>query len=186
MKAHNPELINALLDGELTGIRRWLTQRHLNRCAVCAAEYRHLHHVREMLAANQPAASMSDSPDFFWSKVKREIQAREGRTVDVPVPTLNLSDWLGQHQFALASVLTTVVAVVVLAIALRPPRAATAPVAIIQPPVATVEHSSTLIPNTVATTIEATEAEPAVIWVSGLPWTPDMNEMKTQYAQWES
>ena len=185
MKAHNPELISALLDGELTGLRRWLTQRHVNRCAACAAEYRRLYQVREMLAANQPVVQMSDSPEFFWSKVKREIQAREGRTADVPVPTLSLSDWLGQHQFALVSVVSTVVVVVALSFALRP-LPARVTVQIIQPPVATVEHSSTLIPNTVATTIEATEAEPAVIWVSGLPWTPDMNELKTQFAQLDS
>jgi anti-sigma factor RsiW len=186
MKAHNSELISALLDGELKGLRRWLVQRHVNRCVLCAAEYRHLHQVQQMLAANPPVRPMSDSPEFFWSKVQREIQAREGQTVEVPEPSLSLLDWLGQHRFALASAVTTLVAVVALAIALHPPRSAPNPVVIIQLPVATVEHASTLIPNTVATAIEATEAEPAVIWVSGLPWTPDMNEMKTQFAQLDS
>ena len=77
MKMHNPELINALVDGELKGVRRLLVERHLRGCALCAAEYRHLHHVREMLAANPPNAEMSDSPEFFWSKVEREIQRLE-------------------------------------------------------------------------------------------------------------
>jgi anti-sigma factor RsiW len=186
MKPHNSELISALLDGELTGFRRWLTKRHVNQCALCAAEYRRLHHVREMLAANPPVNPMSDSPEFFWSKVKREIQARGGQTVEVPVPTLSLTDWFGQHQLAVVSTVTTFVAVVGLSIVLRPSRPSSRPVAIIQPAVATVEHSSTFIPNTVATTIQATETEPAVIWVSGLPWTPDMEELKTEFSQLDS
>jgi anti-sigma factor RsiW len=186
MKAHNPELISALVDGELTGFRRWLTQRHLNRCALCAAEYRHLVHVRQMLAANPAISPMSDSPEFFWSKVKREIRAREGQTAHIPMPTLSLSDWLGQHRYAFAAVVTALVVVVGLTFAARAPRPAPAPVVIIQIPVTTVEHASTLIPNTVATAIETKDAEPAVIWVSGLPWTPDMNELKTQFAQLDS
>jgi hypothetical protein len=132
---------------------------------------------------------MNDSPEFFWSKVKREIQAREGQAVEVPMPALSLSDWLGQHRFAVASAVTTLVAVVGLVIALQAPRtpAWRPPLdPIIQPPVATVEHASTMIPNTVATAIEVKDAEPAVIWVSGLPWTPDMNEMKSQFAQLDS
>lgn len=186
MKTHNSDLISALVDGELKGLRRWLVQRHLCRCTLCAAEYRHMHHVREMLAANPPVTPMSDSADFFWSKVKREIQAREGQTADVPAPRLSLSDWLGQHRFALASAVTALVAVVGLGIALRAPRNSSSPVVIIQPPVATIEHASTLIPNTVATPIAAKDAEAAVIWVSGLPWTHDMDDMKTQFAQLDS
>src|SRR5712671_5700188 len=186
MKAHHSELISALVDGELKGLRRWLVQRHVTRCAACAAEYRHFQHVRELLAANPVTSTMSDSPEFFWSKVKREIQAREGQTVNVPVPALGLADWLGQNRFALASAVTALIVVVGLMFAMRTPRHAPSPVVIIQPPLATVEHASTFIANTVATTIEATEAEPAVIWVSGLPWTPDMTEMKTQFAQLDS
>ena len=52
MKAHNPELVSALLDGELKGLRRLSVQRHVGRCAVCAAEYRNLQRIRQMLAAN--------------------------------------------------------------------------------------------------------------------------------------
>jgi anti-sigma factor RsiW len=186
MKAHHSELISALVDGELKGLRRWFIQRHVSRCAPCAAEYRHLVHVRKMLAENPVTPTMSDSPEFFWSKVKREIQAREGQTADIPVPALSLSDWLGQHRYAFAAVVTTLVAVVGSTIALRVPRPTSPPIAIIQVPAATVEHASTLIPNTVATTIDAKGTDPAVIWVSGLPWTPNMNELKTQFAQWDS
>ena len=79
MKLHNPEWVSALLDGELKGLRGWLVKRHVSRCALCAGEYRRGHHLRAMLAANPASPTMSDSPDFFWSKVKREIHAREGQ-----------------------------------------------------------------------------------------------------------
>ena len=73
MKMHNTELLSALADGELKGIRRMLAEHHLKGCAVCAVEYRRLNRVRAMLHENQPTAQMSDSADFFWSKVKGGI-----------------------------------------------------------------------------------------------------------------
>jgi hypothetical protein len=101
------------------------------------------------------------------------------------VPAPNWSDWLGQHRYAFATAATLVVAVG-LVFALQTPRKADGPVAIIALPVAQVEHASTFIHDTTVTTFDATESEPAVIWVSGLPWTPDMTEMKTHFAQWDS
>ena len=184
MKLHNPEWVSALLDGELNGLRGWLVKRHVSRCALCAAEYRRCQHLREMLAANPAIPTMSDSPDFFWSKVKREIQAREGQETTVAMPALSLSDWLDQRRFALASVVSALVVVVGLMIALRPSHvpSPTTVATIIEAPVATVEHASTFIPDTVATSFDAKDAAPAVIWVSGLPWAQDMTEMKTQFA----
>src|SRR5438128_11081957 len=117
MRLHNPEWVSALLDGELKGLRGWLVKRHVSRCALCAADSRRGHHVRAMLAANPASPTMSDSPDFFWSKVKREIHAREGQETTGALPALSLSDWLRQHQFALASVLGALVVVVGLVIA---------------------------------------------------------------------
>ncbi len=183
MKAHHSEWISALVDGELKGLRRWLIRRHVSRCAPCAAEYRHLVHVRQMLAANPVTPPMSDSPEFFWSKVKREIQAREGQTADVPMPAPSVSDWLGQHRFAFASAVAALVAIVGLVFVLRSARQPAQTLAIVPTVVTTVEHTATLIPNTVATPLEATDDQPAVIWVTGLPWTPDLNEMKTVFAQ---
>jgi len=176
MKPHNPELISALLDGELTGLRRWLVQRHVGRCAVCAAEYRHLHHVREMLAANPVTPPMSDSPEFFWSKIKRDIQAQAGQTETVPVPHLSLADWLAQHRYAFASATASVVVIVSLLLSLNPKRV----------PLATVGHVATVLPDTTATTFQSPDAEATVIWVSGLPWTKDMTEMQTLFATLDS
>jgi anti-sigma factor RsiW len=186
MKAHHSEWISGLVDGELTGWQRWRVQRHVSRCAPCAAEYRHLVHVRKMLAQNPVTAPMSDSPEFFWSKVKREIQAREGQSAAVSRPVSSLSAWLGQHRYAFVAVVTTLVVAVGAGIARRAPRQTSAPGPIVPTPVATVEHASTLIPNTVATSIQSESSDSAVIWVSGLPWTPDMNELKTQFAQLDS
>ena len=184
MKVHDSELISALADGELKGLRLWLVRRHVSQCAPCAAQYRHLIHVRQMLTANPTTPAMSDSPEFFWSKVKREIQAGEGQMAEVPVPALGLADWLRQHQPALASAIGALVVTVGLLLAwpARQRAPAGGETAIIPPPLVKVEHAATFIPDTVATSFDATDSEPAVIWVSGLPWTPDMTELKTRFA----
>jgi len=41
-----------------------------------------------------------------------------------------------------------------------------------------VERVDTVIPNTVATPLKGADADVAVIWVSGLEWTPDLDQMK--------
>ena len=189
MKLHNPELISALLDGELHGWRRWLVERHLKRCVSCAAEFRHLHHVREMLAANRVAPTMGDSQDFFWSKVKRDIQAREGQSETIPMPRLGLTDWIGQHQYAVASAAVALVAVFGVVVALhvyQPTTAVPGPAIVAKVPLATVERVETTIPNATATAFQAHDAGATVIWVSGLPWTKDMKEMQTLYANLDS
>jgi len=182
MSNHNTEIVTGLLDGELKGIRRWLAQRHVNTCPVCAAEYRQQQRVRDMLQANPPVAAMSDSPEFFWSKVKAEIQRRGDERVEVPMPKFTFADWVRQHQFATASAAVFVVVMVTVfcLVDVVPHRAVvTASV----PPAADfarVEQLNTPIPHTAASTFDSEDA--TVIWVTGLPWTPDMNEMKTQFA----
>ena len=173
MRVHKTAKISALLDGELTGLRRWLVERHLGRCPVCAAEYRHLEHVRQMLAENRPAPRMSDSLDFFWSKVKREIQAREGQTAKMPVPHLSVPDWLGGHRLALVSATVALVAGlgVVWSVQTRP-----------QPAGTVIERVATSIPDTVATPLKPDDSDVAVIWVSGLPWTPNLTAHQTEFA----
>ena len=76
MSRHQTETISGLLDGELQGVRRWMAERHVRACPICAAEYRRQRHVRRMLQANPSTDQMSDSADFFWSKVKAEIKGR--------------------------------------------------------------------------------------------------------------
>jgi anti-sigma factor RsiW len=188
MTVHDPKLISALLDGELRGIRRWLVKRHLGRCAICAAEYRRFHHVRDMLATNPPAPQMSDSPEFFWSKVRREIETRDQESRIEPMPRLTASDWFGQHGYALATAVVALVAALGVLWVKQPnrPKPVSAPVVVVRGNVTTVEHVATVLAHTVATPVEGDEASVAVIWVSGLPWMPDMTTMKTRFANLDS
>jgi anti-sigma factor RsiW len=188
MTGHNPELLSALLDGELRGVRRWLTERHLRRCAICAAEYRHLHHIRDMLATNRPSAAMSDSPEFFWSKVKRAIEARGQQTQVEQMPELGALDWIGQHGHAFASAVAALVAVLGILWVVHAHRAKpeSAAVVVMRGNTATIERVTTVLEHTVATPVQGEDADVAVIWVSGLPWMPDMTTMKTSFANLDS
>ncbi len=184
MKGHDTKWISALLDGEVNGLRRFFVERHLRGCALCAAEYRRLRHVREMLAA-APKPKMGDSPELFWSKVKRDIQAREGRTIAAPFPRSSPLDWLGAHRLALASVAAAVVAAgawIWMEQVNRATPETTVAAITLHAPRAIVERVSTVIPHAVATTVDTPDKDVAVIWVSGLPWTPNMTEMKTKFA----
>jgi anti-sigma factor RsiW len=189
MKPHNPELISALVDGELRGLRRWLVHRHVGECALCAAEYRRLVHVRQLLATNPVTPVMSDSPEFFWSKIRRDIEAQAGQTAQVPTPHLTWSDWLFRHQTSLVGATAAVVAVIGLTVAVRTYRPAGGDLA--QPirpqgPAATVAQLTTTLPDTVATAFDEADEEVTVIWVSGLPWTQNLTEMHTLFATIDS
>jgi anti-sigma factor RsiW len=180
MKQHNPELVSAYVDGELHGLRRWLFERHLHGCLACGREFRHVQHVRRMLAANPPpAGKMDDAPEFFWSKVKREIEARGPATITVPEPALVTDGWLRGHVPALASA-AVVALLVVTGFSLYRLRSHSTTIARLSPEVM---QAATKIPDTAATTIAGKDEDVTVIWVTGLPWTPDMTEMQTLYAQ---
>jgi hypothetical protein len=184
MSSHNTESVSGLLDGELKGLRLWLAKRHVGTCPICAVEYRRQQRVRRLLQMNPPTATMSGSPEFFWLKVKSEIQRRGEESVEVPPPRLALADWLQQHQFAMATATALVIAAcgaVWLLQAVRRAPEVTASVAT-SPGFAQVEQLKTPVPHSAATTFDSEDAGVTVIWVTGLPWTSDMNEMKTQFA----
>jgi anti-sigma factor RsiW len=188
--SHNTEAVTGLLDGELKGTRLRLAKRHINTCPVCALEYRHQVHVRRMLQANPPATVMGDSPEFFWSKVKSEIQRRGKESFEIPLPRLALSDWLRQYQFAMATAVALVIAagsaVWLMQTVRRAPgvtaSATMAAPASVPASFAQIEQLKTPVPHSAATTFDTEDDDATVIWVTGLPWTPDMNEMKTQFA----
>ena len=96
-------LVGALADGELRGLRRWLVNRHVQRCPVCAADFRAQRQVRQVLAASRVDVRMSDSPEFFWSKVKGEIQRSGESTTPLARPVPAIGDWLRQRQLTLAA-----------------------------------------------------------------------------------
>ncbi len=174
MKSHNTERISALADGELKGLSRWLTQRHLRHCPSCAAEFQRITRVREALAACPPVVEMSDSAEFFWSKVRREIEVRESQAISIPMPRLSWRDWLVVHRAALAAVTSGVVLILGLCLMREQSRPA-------GPGTVMVERVDTVIPNTVATPLKGAESDVAVIWVSGLEWTPDLDQMKERF-----
>jgi len=177
---HKPELVSGLVDGQLRGLRRWLAERHLRRCMLCQADYRHTQHVRRLLAAHPPKAEMPEDAAFFWSKVKREIEARGTATVAVPEPKLTLADWLGQHTPALASATATILFLgIAAAFHLRPTPATTVHARPLSP---IVVGAATVIQDSTATPLPVSDQDVTVIWVNGLPWTPNMTEMKTLYA----
>ena len=188
MRVHNSELISALLDGELRGLRRWLAQRHLRHCAICAAEYRRAHHVRDLLAANPVTPPMGDSPEFFWSKVKRQIEARGQQSQVQPMPRLSASDWIGRRSYALATAAAALVAAlgVIWITQTHRVKPESAPVLVVRGNVTTVEQVATVLAHTVATPVQGDDEKVAVIWVSGLPWMPDMTTMKTRFANLDS
>ncbi|HXI83798.1 MAG TPA: hypothetical protein VNL17_06875 [Verrucomicrobiae bacterium] len=205
MRHHNTTLVTGLVDGQLKGLRLWLAKRHLNSCPVCALEYRHQQHVRRLLQANPPSATMSDSAEFFWSKVKTEIRRRGEEPVEVSSPQRALTNWLRRHQFAMATATALIIAACgavwfmqpvhrapEVTVSVATPATPHAPKVAVSVPTpstpttppdfAQVEEVKTPVPRSTATTFDSEEAGVTVIWVSGLPWTPDMNGMKTEFA----
>jgi hypothetical protein len=125
---------------------------------------------------------MSDTPEFFWSKVRGEIERRVNEHVEVPTHLPSLTDWIRQHETALAAaaaLLMFTLGVVWLTrirhglIEARTPT----PVVLVR-----VENVATPIPDTVATVLQTGDDDVVVVWISGLPWTENMTEMKTLFA----
>jgi anti-sigma factor RsiW len=172
------------VDGELKGLRRWLMQRHVNACPICAAEYRHQQRVRQMLRDTPPVAVIGDSPEFFWSKVKREIQRRGDERVETPMSRPAFVDWVRQHQLVAATAAVFIVVILIIPWFVNVVPNKVAVTASVPRPAAfaKVEQLKTPVPHTAATSFDSDDADVTVIWVSGLPWTPDMNEMKTEFA----
>jgi hypothetical protein len=184
MRRHNTKSVTGLLDGELKGFRLRLAKRHINSCPVCGLEYRHQQHLRRMLEANPPTAVMSDSADFFWSKVKKEIQQRGEESIEVPLPRLARADWFRQYQFAMAAAAALVVAACGAVWFVQMDHRAPEVTASAATPegFAHVEQLKTPVPHSAATSFDSKDAGVTVIWVTGLPWTPDMNKMETEFA----
>jgi anti-sigma factor RsiW len=178
MNHPKPELIGALLDHQLAGMQRGRVVRHIRTCSPCAQEYRLQRRVRRLIRENVASPQMSDSPDFFWSKVKAGIQARGDESFIAEPARLSFLDWIGTHRPVLASVAAGVVVVLGLFMATRSARVP--PRNLDNSPV--VQHASVSLPNTAVSIVGESEPDVTVIWVSGLPWTRDMTEQKTVYA----
>lgn len=172
MKNHNIERLSALADGELRGLSRWLTRRHLRHCAHCAAELQRIERVRATLAACPLVVEMSDSEEFFWSKVSREIERRGAQTESVAMPRLTLADWLRVNQAAWVSATAALVAACGLWMTMD------SPMRIKHSGVVTIEGAETGIPNASVTPIKGVSSDVGVIWLTGMDWASDMDDMK--------
>ncbi len=186
MKHVNPELISAFVDHELRGLQLRRVKRHLDQCPLCAAECRHLGHIRGMLRENHKPVEMDDPPEFFFHKVKSEIQARGQQTETVTMGRLSWRDWLYLHQGALASA-TSMAAVIAIGLAVfwfsqQMPFARRDDSGRRAHGLPLIHQVATFVPHAVATVLETPSTEESavsVIWVSGLPWTDNMTELQT-------
>ena len=139
-----------------------------------------------MLRENPPTAQMSDPAEFFWSKVKGEIERRGSERVVEPMPALGWADWLGQRPFAMASGAAAIIAVIAVLWMIPPGNSGGSRGTNVPPSsFARVHQVSTPIPDTDVTAFNSAEADATVIWISGLPWTADMDEMKDQFENTE-
>jgi anti-sigma factor RsiW len=184
-----PELISAFVDNELRGNDVRTVKDHLSHCPICAAEYRHVVHVRRMLQENPPQVDMTDSHDFFWHKVRSEIEASDNKVEQVIMPRLSIADWFSQHQTAVTRFVSATALIVVTLVALgvsqrmfrsgdNQPQ--TVAVAVTAPEISDV--NTPLVPHSVASVLESPRSDRSdvtVIWVSGLPWVKDMTELQT-------
>ena len=91
----NPELalkIQAFVDGELSSTESASVRASLEKDPAAQALLTELRWSREVLAANPPAHVLPESPDFYWSKILREIRAGEKQLAQpLPVPGTLLS-----------------------------------------------------------------------------------------------
>ncbi len=114
MKHPNQETLALHAGGDLGPIARWLTRRHLVRCAECREEVARFEQLRQFLP------TLADSPELQWNRLAAEMKANirlglaAGECVRADEPAAAGAIWSGARiGVALASV-TVLLAVVVL------------------------------------------------------------------------
>ena len=94
--------------GDLGPFRRWLTARHLARCAECREELAGYHEMRELLPG------LAELPEISWNRMAAEIKAnvRLGleagecvRSAEMPLPRASMTGWRAVVAFASVIVL---------------------------------------------------------------------------------
>ncbi len=75
---HETELqLQAYLDGELSAGEARAVAEFLERDAGAQALYRELTTAKALLAKNELERKLSDSREFYWSKIRRQIEREE-------------------------------------------------------------------------------------------------------------
>jgi anti-sigma factor RsiW len=111
---HDSQLkLQAYLDGELsareaTEVKDWLAKDQDGQALLTE-----LKNTSAALAGNEMELKLSESREFYWSKIQREIERQQKET---PVRTVSLMTWLRHHLASVggAAVLTCLMAVMLL------------------------------------------------------------------------
>ncbi|MGA2748955.1 MAG: hypothetical protein ABSG59_09285 [Verrucomicrobiota bacterium] len=85
MKHHLELKIQAWTDGELSHRQARRVAQWIGREAQAAELAAELAGVKKALAANEPARTVPESRDFYWSKIERQIQ-RQAQNRPAPSP----------------------------------------------------------------------------------------------------
>lgn len=66
--------LQAYLDGELSGLGAWRMQRRLASDPEARALVAKLETIKRTIAENEPARTVPESREFYWSKIEKQIQ----------------------------------------------------------------------------------------------------------------
>ncbi len=66
--------LQAYIDGELSGLAAWRMQRRLASDPEARALASKFETLKRVLIENEPAGSVPESHEFYWSKIARQIQ----------------------------------------------------------------------------------------------------------------
>ena len=94
--------LQAHLDGELPAAEAAAIAALLERDSAARALLTELRHTKSALAGNEPALALPESREFYWSKIRREIERQ-----DLPAPApqkLSLYQWLHRHLLPVSGV----------------------------------------------------------------------------------
>jgi anti-sigma factor RsiW len=93
MKTEQALEIQAHADGQLDAGRRAEVERWLREDAKAASLQSELIAVRQAVRAHEPAGTVPDTREFYWSQIQRRIAAEEAVNARGPKP-LSLVSWI--------------------------------------------------------------------------------------------
>ncbi len=99
MKPEFEQRLQAWVDGELDAAAAQEVEALVARDAEARALGENLRSLSDHLRAHEPAPRCPESPEFYWSQIRRGIEAEESRSVaghreGDPVPARGLRGWL--------------------------------------------------------------------------------------------
>ena len=92
MKLESQLRVQTFLDGELPAQEAQAAADWLTRDAEAQALHAELKATKSLLAGNEVEFKLPEGKEFYWSKIAREIERNEGRSVP-PTPVRAWSSW---------------------------------------------------------------------------------------------